>query len=185
MLLSDAASEPSALALFAFASFALAALVQEFGRSAAARRALGGGSWLTALVAVVARNRRRYGGYVVHAGIVILLIGAAAASSFQSSSDLRLRPGESATVGDYTLTYVRPTTAIDPAEQRLTFGAQVEVERDGREFTTLHPARNYYSTTAAGSAGPVRAFFEGNATSEVGRRESPVEDLWTAMRPDL
>jgi cytochrome c-type biogenesis protein CcmF len=31
----------------------------------------------------------------------------------------------------------------------------------------------------------VRGFFEGEATSEVGRRESVGGDLWTAMRPDL
>ena len=74
---------------------------------------------------MVARNRRRYGGYIVHAGIAILLIAVAASSSFQTSRDLRLRPGQSATVGDYTVTYVRPTRSIDPAEKRLTFGAML------------------------------------------------------------
>jgi cytochrome c-type biogenesis protein CcmF len=185
IVLTDALSRPAVLPLFACASFALAALLQEFIRGAAARRAVGGGSWPAALMTTVARNRRRYGGYVVHAGIVILLIGAAAASSFQTSSDLRLRPGDSAAVEDYTVTYERPTTSIDPIEQRLTFGAVLDVDRDGRQFATLHPARNYYSTTAATSGGPVRGFFEGAATSEVGRREGPVEDVWTAMRPSL
>jgi cytochrome c-type biogenesis protein CcmF len=182
---SDAESEPLALVLFCFAFFALAALVGEFVRAAAARRALSGGPWLGALATAVGRNRRRYGGYIVHAGVAILFIAVAASSSFQTSSDVRLRPGDSATVGDYQVTYERPTTAIDPAEERLTFGAVLDVDRDGDQFAVLHPERNYYASTTSAGFGPVRGFFEGEATSEVGRRESVGGDLWTAMRPDL
>ena len=182
-VLADAASEPWALVLFAFSFFALAALVSEFWRGAGAQRSLVGGSVLAALGRVVTRNRRRYGGYIVHAGIAILLIAVAASSSFQSSSDLRLRPGDRAQVSDYTVTYVRPTSHIDPAEQRLTFGAVLDVERDGEQLTALNPSRNYYSSTS--SDGTIAGFFEGEATSEVGRRSGPIQDLWTAMRPDL
>jgi cytochrome c-type biogenesis protein CcmF len=181
----DVASEPLALALFCFAFFALAALVSEFVRAAAARRSLAGGSWPGALAAAVGRNRRRYGGYIVHAGVAILFIAVAASSSFQTSSDVRLRPGDSAQVGDYQVTYERPTTAIDPAEERLTFGAVLDVDHEGGQFAVLQPERNYYAATSSGSAGPVRSFFEGEATSEVGRRESVGGDLWTAMQPDL
>ena len=180
--LTDALSEPLALALFAFASFALAALAAEFARGAAAQRALRGGSRAAALGRLVGRNRRRYGGYIVHAGVAILFISVAASSSFQTSRDLRLLPGDSAEVGDYRLTYERPTASVDSDEQRLTFGAVVEVERDGERFAVLEPSRNYYSLS---SSGTVRGFFEGEATSEVGRREGPGGDLWTAMRPDL
>jgi cytochrome c-type biogenesis protein CcmF len=159
--------------------------VGEFVRGAAARQALAGGSWLGALATVVARNRRRYGGYTVHAGIAILFIAVAASSSFQTSSDVRLRPGDSAQVGDYQVTYERATTSIDPAEERLTFGAVLDVDHEGRQFAVLQPQRNYYAATSSGGEGPVRSFFEGEATSEVGRRESAGGDLWTAMRPDL
>jgi cytochrome c-type biogenesis protein CcmF len=185
-VLTDAIDHPMALALFACAFFALAALVSEFWRGASAQRALGGGSAFAALGRVVGRNRRRYGGYIVHAGIAIVFLAVAASSSFQTSSDLRLLPGESGEVGDYTVTYVEPTADIDDVEQRLSFGSVIEVERDGEPFTTLTPSRNYYSaTTATDGAGPLRSFFEGEATSEVGRRESVSGDLWTAMRPDL
>jgi cytochrome c-type biogenesis protein CcmF len=177
-----AASKPLALVLFTFAFFALAALVSEFWRGAAAQHALSGGSRLGALTRVVGRNRRRYGGYVVHAGIAILFIAVAASSSFQTSEDLRLLPGDSARVGDYTVTYVKPTQAIDPAEQRLSFGAVLDVDRDGHQFAILHPSRNYYSGSGTGT---VAGFFEGEATSEVGQSGGLKEDLWTAMRPDL
>jgi cytochrome c-type biogenesis protein CcmF len=181
-VLSDALSEPVALILFTFAAFTLTALASEFARAAGAQRALTGGGYGAALARVVARNRRRYGGYIAHAGIAILFIAVAASSSFQTSSDVRLRPGQSATVGDYEVTYVEPSATIDSAEQRLTFGAQLDVEREGEAFATLRPSRNYYSSSA--TAG-VRGFFEGQATSEVGRRGSPGGDLWTAMQPDL
>ena len=44
------------------------------------------------------------------------------------------------------------------------------------------PSRNYYSSAASDG---VRGFFEGEATSEVGRKGRPGGDFWTAMRPDL
>ncbi len=181
----DARSKPLALLLFALAAFALAALVQEFARGAGAYRSLAGGSYARALVALFARNRRRYGGYVVHAGLAVLLIAVAASSSFQTSRDLRLRPGQSATVDDYRFTYDKPTAEIDPAEQRLTFGSVLTVTKDGRPYTTLYPSRNYYAGAAGTGGGPVRSFFEGQATSEVGRKTTVGGDVWTAMQPDL
>ncbi len=133
-LVSDALSEPAALLVFTFAAFTLAALGSEFARAAAAQRALTGGGYGGALARVVARNRRRYGGYIAHAGIAILLVAVAASSSFQTSSDVRLRPGQSATVGDYRVTYVEPSATIDSAEQRLTLGAQARRRARRREL---------------------------------------------------
>jgi cytochrome c-type biogenesis protein CcmF len=182
-VLTDALDHPLALVLFAFAFFALAALAAEFWRGAAAQAALTGGGHLGALRTVVARNRRRYGGYTVHAGIAILFLAVAASSSFQTSRDVRMKPGDSAEVGDYTVTYQRPTQAIDSEEQKLTFGAVLDVDRDGSQFATLHPAREYYS--GSGSDPTIAGFFEGEATSEVGRETRVGGDLWTAMRPDL
>ena len=88
------------------------------GRSRAARTP-------RALLALFSRNRRRYGGYVVHAGLAVLLIAVAASSSFQTSRDLRLRPGQSATVDDYRITYEKPTASHRPgrAAPDLRLGA--------------------------------------------------------------
>ena len=181
----DARAEPFALTLFAFAAFALTALVREFAKGISARRTLAGGSAPAALIAVVTRNRRRYGGYLVHVGIAVLLVGVAGSTSFQTSRDLFLSPGESATVGDYEVTYVEPTQSVSGSEERLTLGAVLDVRRDGERFTTLRPTRNYYSSRNADPASPVRGFFEGEATSEVGRTDGLGEDFWTAVQPDL
>ncbi|MDX6624875.1 MAG: cytochrome c-type biosis protein CcmF [Solirubrobacterales bacterium] len=176
---------PTAYALFLGATFTIVAIIQEIVRGAGARRALSGGGRLAALGGLFTRNRRRYGGYVVHVGLVLALFGIAASSSFQTSRDLRLTPGEEAQVGDYTIRYDRPTSEIDPVEQKLSFGAVLLVSRDGRPVTTLHPSREYYSGGAADPSAPLKSFFEGETTSEVGRDESLSRDLWSAMQPDL
>ncbi len=180
-LLTSAADEPLALVMFGFAAFALAGLAGEFARGASAQRALGGGSWPAALGRLISRNRRRYGGYIVHTGVVIAFVAIAASSSFQTSRDVRMVPGETTQVDDYTITYERAFTTVDDEEDRLTFGAVLAVDRDG-ERSVLTPSRNYYSGRAAGT---LASFFEGEATSEVGRSGGAAEDLWTAMRPDL
>jgi len=180
-LFSDAAHRPWALALFAFAAFALTGLAQEFWRGAAARRSLSGGSLPSALVAVVSRNRRRYGGYIVHAGVAVLLIGIAASSSFQTNRDVQLRPGESAVVDGRTITYERPTVSVD--SNAFTFGAVLGVEQSGRRLT-LRPSRRFFRPTGE-QAGTIGSFFDGEATSEVGLKAGAGSDLWTAVQPDI
>jgi cytochrome c-type biogenesis protein CcmF len=179
---SDASHHLWALLIFAFAAFSLVALAGEFWRAGASRRALTGEPLPRALGRGVARNRRRYGGYVVHAGIAVTLIGIAASSSFQTNRDLRLQVGQSADVGDYTVTY-RKLTA-DPNNERISFGAQLDVNRDGRHYTTLTPSRAYYPTQDP-TAGAIGRYFMGESTSEVGLKTGAGGDLWTAFQPDL
>jgi cytochrome c-type biogenesis protein CcmF len=185
IVLVDGFAEPFALALFVAGAFTLTAVGQELWRGTAARRALSGDGPLPAFTALITRNRRRYGGYIVHIGIALLLIGIAASSSFQTSRDLRLQPGDSGSVGDYTVTYVRPTAEIDTVEQKLAFGAILDVRRDGKQVALLRPSREYFASSTADPTAPLRGFFEGEATSEVGRKEGATRDIWTAMQPDL
>ena len=185
VLAGEGLSEPIALVLFVAGAFTLAAVGQEIWRGTAARRALSGDSVPVAFSTLLTRNRRRYGGYIVHMGIALMLIGVAASSSFQTSTDVRLSPGESAEVGDYTVTYVRPTSEVDSQEQKLVFGAVLDVTRGGEQVTLLNPAREFFASSSADPAAPLRGFFEGEATSEVGRKEGVSRDIWTAMQPDL
>jgi cytochrome c-type biogenesis protein CcmF len=181
-LTTDAASNPWALALFAFGAFALTGLAQEFWRGGAARQAVSGGSMAVAMVAVAARNRRRYGGYIVHAGIAVLLIGIAASSSFQTNRDVSLRPGQSTVVNDYRITYERPTASVN--DRAFTFGAVLDVKKDGERFALLNPTRRYFRPT--GTPTPtVRSFFAGESTSEVGLKAGFKSDFWTAVQTDI
>jgi cytochrome c-type biogenesis protein CcmF len=180
-LFTDATHRPWAFALFVFASFALVGLGQEFWRGAAARRSLRGGSMPAALVAVVSRNRRRYGGYIVHIGIAVLLIGIAASSSFQTNRDVSLRPGESAAIDGRTVTYVRPTVAVD--SEKFTFGSIFRV-REGDNAYILRPSQRFFRPTGV-KAGTISSFFDGEQTSEVGLWPGLLNDFWTAIRPNI
>jgi cytochrome c-type biogenesis protein CcmF len=178
----DAEDNFWALALFAFAAFALAGLGQEFWTGAAARRRLTGEPGGQALVGLVSRNRRRYGGYIVHAGVAVLLIGVAASSSFQTNRDVELRPGEEATVAGRTIAYVKPTVAVDA--EKFTFGSVLRVEEDGKVVGYLRPSRRFFRPTGQ-ETGTIGSFFAGEATSEVGLRTGLGHDLWIAEQPNI
>jgi hypothetical protein len=95
---------------------------------------------------------------------------------------VRLAVGESAEVGDYTLTYARLTA--DPRNERISFAARLDVTRDGKRFATLNPARNY-DPTQDPNAGAIGRYFMGESTSEIGLKPEAGGDLWTAFQPDL
>jgi cytochrome c-type biogenesis protein CcmF len=175
------------LLMFTFAAFAVAVALQELWRGTGARRAMSGERPPRALVSLVRRNRRRYGGYVVHVGMAVLFVGVAASSAFQDADDVKLAVGQRTEVGGYEVTYVRATSRIDrdgDRLERISFGAVLDVRRDGRKVATVRTERGYYPSQDP-SLGPIGRFFEGEATSEVGLRAGLRRDFWTAVSPDI
>jgi cytochrome c-type biogenesis protein CcmF len=177
------ARRPLALAMFCVAAFTLTAVGQELWRGTRARQALTGEPAPVALAALVRRNRGRYGGYTVHVGIAVLLVGVAASTAFQHVQDLRMRPGDTARVGGYEITYLRPTSSL--RAEKITLGAVLDVSKRGRHVATLVPSRGYYASLDDASFGRVGRFFNGDSTSELGLRAGLTRDIWTAMQPDL
>jgi cytochrome c-type biogenesis protein CcmF len=181
------ASEWKALLMFGVATFVLGAVGQEFWRGVRARRAMSDDSVPRALVSLVRRNRRRYGGYLVHVGVAVLFVGVAASSSFQDERDLQLAPGQSASVGGYEITYVRPTAELVAAPngrlEKIDLGALLRVTRDGKPVATMATEKSFFPSMGP-SLGPVSRFFEGESTSEVGLRAGWRRDVWTAIAPD-
>jgi cytochrome c-type biogenesis protein CcmF len=177
-----------ALLMFAFAAFVFAAVGQEFWRGVRARRAMAREPVPVALVSLLRRNRRRYGGYLVHVGVAVLFVGVAASSAFQHQALVSLRPGQTQAVGDYAITYVKPTSRLVAAPngrlERIDLGADLRVRRGGGSPQILHTYKSYFPSTDPG-LGPVSRFFEGEATSEVGLRAGLRRDLWTAVAPDI
>ena len=186
LLVAGVSGSVLAFGMFAFGAFVLAAIVQEGVRGVGARRAMAGEAVPVALARMVGRNRRRWGGYVIHAGITVMFVGVAASSSFQAERDVRLQPGQTATVGGYTVRYERATADVGVRADRvekITLGADLRVSRDGRDLGPLHTERGYYPSSDP-SLGPVGRYFEGESTSEVGLMAGPWRDLWTAVAPD-
>jgi cytochrome c-type biogenesis protein CcmF len=85
-------------------------------------------------------------------------------------------------VGDYQVRYVRPTSAV--SNEKLEFGAVLQVRKEGKRVATLHPSRSYFPSLDMGM-GPIGRFFGGESTSEVGLDAGIRRDVWTAMQPDL
>src|SRR5918999_837163 len=142
LLLLGAGSSIPGLVGYTFSAFVLASIGLEFARGTRAGRALTGGSWPAAFAELVGRNRRRYGGYVVHASIVLLAIGVVGSSAYDTTREQRLRPGESMTVRDYTLTYRGATQ--ERGANAIETRAAVDVTRDGERLGTLRPGKNSY-----------------------------------------
>ncbi len=171
-----------ATALVACATFALSVAAREFWSGARARQALSGGSLPAALGRMVARNRRRYGGYTVHVGIALIMLGVAISSAFDAPTERTIKPGQTISTGGYDFKYLRPTA--EASNERLSFGAVMEVRRDGRYVTTLYPSNNRYPVNST-EMGLVGRYFGGESTSEVGLKAGVFRDQWTAVQPDV
>lgn len=167
---------------FAAAAWLLTVMFREFYSGARARQKLEGGSFPHALTRLIGRNRRRYGGYIVHIGIATMLIGVAASGAFNSKTERNVKVGESFEVGGYDVKYVRATS--EAKNERLTFGAVLEISKDGKYITTLRPSRNNYPLNSE-EPGPIARYFEGEVTSEVGLDAGVTKDIWTAISPNL
>jgi cytochrome c-type biogenesis protein CcmF len=187
LALTPAAESVTSLIMFTFVAFVIAAVGQEFWRGARARRIAAGEPLPVAFVQLLGRNRRRYGGYTVHVGIALMLLGVAASSAFVEQRDIRMEPGDTAKVGDYTVRYVEPTGALLQDEAGtgapVTLGATMEVRR-GDDRWTYRPARNYYPA-GDGTGGPIGRYFEGEANSEIDTRWGPLRNFWLAIQPDI
>ncbi|MGD9735715.1 MAG: cytochrome c-type biogenesis CcmF C-terminal domain-containing protein [Solirubrobacterales bacterium] len=182
-LFTDAANKPWALALFAFATFAIVGIGQEFWNGAAGRKRLTGEPMGRALAGIVGRNRRRYGGYIVHVGVAVLLIGIAASSSFQTNRNVELKPGESTVVDGREVTYLRPVASVDGL--RLAIGGELLVKDGGDRFIVTPERRFYRPTGREEGVGGIVDYFDGEADSEIGLRAGFGHDFWAANQPNI
>ena len=115
------------------------------------------------MVGLVGRNKRRYGGYIVHLGIVLMFLGFAG-EGLSNDEQLLLKPGEQATVGDYT----------HPPRRAARHRRRPEADDHG-------PLHGHGSATDARSTKmyPAKWFFrkhEDQPTTEVAIRRSFAED---------
>lgn len=136
--------QPWTLVALAFGGYTAQVTLRELWRPVARRRAQGAGVGEAVLDAQVRRGRRRAAAYVVHAGAALAVVAIAVSSTMGTSKELQLREGETATVGDYTLTFVKAEELREP--HRTALVARIQVARGGRDLGVLTPRMNQYES---------------------------------------
>lgn len=111
-------------------------------------------------------NRQRYGSYIVHIAIVLIAIGVIGSSYYGEEVEAPLKPGDSLTIKDYTITYTGSvqTETLDKA----IVTASLDVYRNGVFQGKLTPEKYFHRS------------FEQSVT-EVAIRTSIAEDLYVIL----
>jgi cytochrome c-type biogenesis protein CcmF len=156
---------------FSLCAFVTGTVVQEFIRGGNVRRRNTGTDLFTAIIGLVGRNKRRYGGYIVHLGIVLMFFGFAGNAS-KLDELFRLKPGQEATVGEFTVRHDRVRVVDDGQKQSVI--ADIAVFRDGEQIATMYPGRSIF-----------RKHEDEDARTDVAIRRSLAQDLYLVLPPDF
>ncbi|MBO8168605.1 MAG: heme lyase CcmF/NrfE family subunit [Thermoanaerobacteraceae bacterium] len=127
---------------FAVCAFVILTIVQEFYRGTVVRHRMTGEGYLTALGRLTVRNRRRYGGYIVHLGIVFIVLAVIGSYGYKLEVTKQVKPGETITIGDYTLTYNGLMEKREGANAVVY--AEMPVVKGGKHIGTITPEKVFY-----------------------------------------
>ncbi len=138
---------PEAIAGVAAGSFALVETGWSITRRSRGLRAASAGGRPARLGA----RRRALGGLVVHAGVALIALAIVAAGVGRREVTVTLRPGASATLGPYTLTFL--------ASHEVTTGGRVRLVADARAVgpggaTALAPSLNLFPNASEAIPSP-------------------------------
>jgi cytochrome c-type biogenesis protein CcmF len=81
---------------------------------------------------------------VAHLGIAVFIIGVTTVKTFEIERDVKMAPGDTLTVRNFTFRYDGVTEAKGP--NFTAARGTVVVSRNGSEYTTLHPEKRLYLT---------------------------------------
>lgn len=120
--------------------------IREYALGARGLRRATGRSWPAAFGALFGRDQRRYGGYLVHIGVAVMAIAVIGSNVYQEQARAAIAPGESFSVGAYTLTYNR-LYAERPGRNGIDVEvkADVTVARGDEVVARLDPGRRTFS----------------------------------------
>ena len=129
------------------------------------------GGWAGGTSALGARLRAQprsyYGMVVAHCGVAVFITGVTLVKGYEVERDLRMTPGDTATVGGYVFRFDGTREVMGP-NYRAAQGT-VKVSREGGgEVTTLHPEKRVY-------------IVQQNAMTEAAITSSPLRDLYVSL----
>ncbi len=155
------------LTALSLAAFVMGTIIVEFRRGMNARRHMVSEPRALALVNLVAKNNRRYGGYIIHVGVIVAFVGIIGSSFFRTDVKKSVHPGESFTIGSFTLRFLGLSQIETPHIESAT--ARVEVLRpDGREITVMEPAKLFFKRPQ-------------QPATKVAIRSTPIADLYVVL----
>ena len=155
-----------ALISFSIFIFVLGSIFYEWFRGTRARHRMRAENYLKAFWGLIAANRPRYGGYIVHIGIILLAFGVVGSSFYNVEKEATLKPGESMTIKNYTLTYESKDRYNTESKQVDT--TTLSVYNQGKLIGQLTPEK-YFS------------FSYEQTVSEVAIRSTLIEDLYVIL----
>lgn len=147
--------------------FVFIGIVQEYVRGVRARMQSTHEPLLQALINLIRRNGRRYGGYLVHIGVLLIALGIIGNEFYQSEGEANLRPGETITVANYTLTYSQLDAARGPNFTEFT--SPMAISRNGSDLGIITPKKLIYNKN------------QEQPMSEVGLRPGLMEDVYVVL----
>ena len=161
-----------AMGLALVAGVAVLALVSP--RTLTATLAFAVAGWLIGASILDIRKRKgarasAFAAALAHAGLGVTLMGVAGTSMWRSESLDVVGPGETMTVGPYTLRFDGVTQIEGPNFQATQ--AQLALMEDGRVVTMLHPEKRTYPA-------------EGQETADTAIRTTGLRDLYLALGDD-
>ncbi len=130
---------------FAACIFVTCSIASGFWRDARSRHCSTGERMPLLLLGLLRSGRRRYGGQLAHLGIVLIALGVTGSSLYQNKVQIKLLPGESVTIQNYTFKYNELLNEKAPLSDR--FVARVEASRVGERATILAPSKELYHST--------------------------------------
>jgi cytochrome c-type biogenesis protein CcmF len=120
------------------------------------------------LLTTITAQKPRYVGFLVHAGTALLYIGIAISSTYKLEQEVRLAPGQSATLGGYEFQYKGLFVKEDI--QKSTVSVEITLVKGGKELTTIVPEKRFYG--------------EGQrqqVTTEIDLRTSLLKDIYVIL----
>lgn len=154
--------QPVAVFAFAVLAMVVTSIFEEWFRGTRARYRRGENVFM-AFGRLLNSNRPRYGGYIIHLAIIMLALGATASSFYGTQQDIRLSPGEWASIGEYRFQYTGVSTVPFSDRQELT--ARFEAYREDTYLGRMEPQSVFYRS------------FSITAT-QAAIRSTPIQDVY-------
>jgi len=104
-------------------------------------RLRGGISGLGARLAAI--PRAQWGMMLAHAGVGVFILGVSMVKSFESASDLKMRLGDTTTVGGYSFKFLGVEEVKGP--NYIAARGHLEVSVDGKPVRTMEPEKRIYT----------------------------------------